>query len=65
MKLEKRQILNNPPRIILIAESDEESELMDEVFGSEVKDDGFISNVSGQVKVADGFMEHYISLQAS
>ncbi len=65
MRIEKRVRANNPARIILVAENERESKILDEVFGSEVGDDGFISSVSGQVKLVDGFREHYIQLQAS
>ena len=48
--------------IILVAETAEESEILDQAFGCAVGEDGLIALVEGKVKLADGFREHYIEL---
>lgn len=49
--------------LILIPESSEESLLIDSVVGANVGEDGLIANVEGQVRLADGYGEHYIRLE--
>jgi len=65
MKVQYRKILGNPARAVFICETEEESEILDKVFGNKVKEDGFISETKGQVKLSDGYGEHYVQLGAS
>jgi len=63
MKLEKRQT-GGVPAIILIAENDDESKLIGEMLGDIVQDgSGLIAKVEGEVRLSDGFYEHYIYLK--
>lgn len=46
---------------VLICESEEESKVVDQVFGSKVLDaDGLIARRTVEVRLADGFREHYM-----
>ena len=65
MKIETRKRGFNDSSLILICETEEERKKLDQVFGKKVKDDGHISETKGQVKLSDGFREHYIELSAS
>ena len=65
MKIEKSQEPGKPPRIVLICESDHESDILDSVFGKQIGEDGLISETEGQVKLSGGYAEHYIQLQAT
>lgn len=49
--------------LILIPDPDE-SRLIDHVFGDKVQNnDGFIAPVTGEIRLADGYGEHYIRLE--
>lgn len=52
-----------PDRVIIVSEDLSESRILDEFFGSKVADDGLISNVTGQLRLADGYGEHYLQLK--
>jgi hypothetical protein len=65
MRVEHR---NGPrgPSLCLVVESREESHLLDAALGKTVvDDDGLISRVQGEVRLSDGYGEHYISLHAA
>ena len=49
--------------VTLICENDGESRLLDEAFGSRVRDSGIIAAVSGEIRLSDGIGEHYILLR--
>lgn len=49
-------------RLLLIAENDEESKMIDKIMGDLVDENGRISGCYGEVKLSDGYGEHYISL---
>ncbi len=50
--------------LLLVSESDYDSLMIDKAFGSTVQDDdGFIANVSGEVRLSDGYGDHYIILK--
>jgi len=50
--------------IILIAESDQESLLIDRIFGTEVHEDGSVGiSRPATSRLSDGFMEHYIEIK--
>jgi len=63
MLIEKR-VRGNEKHLILIPSPDE-AKLLDEILGSHVQtDDGLITDVVGQLRVADGYGPSYISLKA-
>jgi hypothetical protein len=49
--------------IVLIIETHEESSMVDEAFGSDVAPDGLIAELNGEVRLSDGYGEHYICLE--
>ena len=49
--------------LILVAENKEESKLFDSVFGNKVEKDGLIAQIQGEVRLSDGFGEHYLVLK--
>lgn len=49
--------------LVVVVEYGDESDKLDEVFGNEVGEDGKIAEVVGEVRVADGYMEHYLRLE--
>jgi hypothetical protein len=56
-----------PRGLVLVAECNAESELIDEVFGNKVLDgDGLIADLSveTEVRLSDGYGDHYIYLKA-
>lgn len=57
MRLEKRG-----NRLLVVLESEAESQMVDEAFGKAVDDDGLIASVKGEVRLSDGYGEHYIAL---
>ena len=63
MRLEKRVKQEGKLKLILIPETREESKMIDEVLGNKVlDDDGFITEVEGEVRLSDSFGDHYITL---
>jgi hypothetical protein len=63
VKIESRD-RESGPTLILIPETPEESRLIDSVLGSTVTTgDGLIARVRGEVRLSDGYGEHYISLR--
>jgi hypothetical protein len=50
--------------LVLVAESESESKMLDEAFGTEVLDDGLIDSRERVVecRLADGYGEHYIHI---
>lgn len=69
MRIEARQFVksHNPlvykRQLLLICENEEESVILDGVFGNEVGKDGFIASVEGEVRLSDGYAEHYIRIE--
>lgn len=61
-KTEDGQIV--PRGLCLIADSKDESLILDEVFGSKVGDDGLISVRKCECRLSDGYGEHYIYVDA-
>jgi hypothetical protein len=61
MKVSTRKF-ENVRHLILVAETEQESLAIDSVMGAVVGEDGHIAGVSGEVKLGDGFREHYIRL---
>lgn len=52
------------PALLLIPQNEEESLLIDSIFGDKVVDgDGLIAHVEGQVRLSDGYGDHYIRLE--
>jgi len=68
MKIEMRTfIVQRDPlvkkkQLILLPEP-YESKVIDEIFGSRVDAGGLIAKVFGEVKLSDGYGEHYIRLE--
>ena len=65
MKIELRSRLGEDriPRIgaVLICETEAESKIVDALFGNKVQDaDGLIARRQVEVRLADGFREHYL-----
>jgi len=65
MRVEARMALNEKRKyitrgMILVSENNEESEIIDAVFGNQVGDDGLIRVRMAEARLADGFGEHYI-----
>jgi hypothetical protein len=64
MRLETRKTGGTPAyQLLLIATSEEESKMIDEVFGNKVGDDDVIAVVTGTVRISDGYGEHYLRLE--
>ncbi len=49
-------------QVILLAESSEESLLLDETLGKTVDGHGLIARVEGELRLSDGYGEHYLRL---
>lgn len=50
--------------LFLLAESEAESKLLDQVFGDRlINRDGLITQMEGDVRLADGYCEHYLLLR--
>lgn len=63
MRIETR-VFKNETFLVLVCESEEESQKLDLVFGNKVKDDsGLIADVFGEVRLSDGYGDHYIRLK--
>lgn len=58
MKIERR-----PHGIILIAESESESAMLDETFGKDVGEDGLIGVRQAECRLSDGYGEHYVFIK--
>ena len=63
LKLETRTF-RNVKMLCLVCENELESRMVDDSLGAEVGEDGLIARVSGEVRLADGYGEHYICLKA-
>jgi hypothetical protein len=64
VKLQARSFLGKR-MLNLVVETEEESLMIDEYLGSKVQDSsGYISSVIGQVKLSDGYGQHYIALES-
>lgn len=51
-------------RLILLAETKEESDMIDRVMGNKVIDsDGLIAKGTCEVRLSDGYAEHYLLIQ--
>ena len=50
----------HPRGLCLISESQRESALIDAVFGCRVLDDGFISQLTVEARLSDGYGQHYL-----
>ena len=62
MKIEKRNPVGSKPFAIFIAENEEESKILDEVFGDtpSKKDFGLLGTGRAEIRLADGAYEHYV-----
>lgn len=67
MKIEPRYTVDPDTRqsylrgVVLVCENADESALLDEVAGSTVvTPEGFIADVTGEVRLSDGYAEHYV-----
>ena len=49
--------------LVLIATSEDESKMIDDVIGCKVQNDEVIGKVRGEVKLSNGNVEHYIRLE--
>jgi len=69
MRIEPRQFLvsRNPLRhkklLCLVAETPQESKLIDDYLGCVVHEDGLVTEVKGEVRLSDGYGDHYIRLE--
>lgn len=53
-----------PAKLVLICENEEESQMLDAVFGDMVQPDGLIAVVDhAEVRLSDGYREHYICVE--
>ena len=50
--------------LVLICETPEESALIDECCGDETDEDGLIFTGTYEVRLSDGYVEHYVFLTA-
>ena len=69
MKCEMRYKKNKrgelvPRGLVLICETSEESDIIDECCGNQVGEDGLIFAGSYEIRLSDGFREHYVYLKA-
>ena len=63
MRLEIRQFKDVPPKLLFICETEGESQMLDTI-ASRVKDgDGFIAKVKGEIRLSDGYGEHYLRVE--
>lgn len=49
---------------IFIAETEEESEILDTVFGTAVDENGLIGVKQCECRLADGYLEHYVLIKS-
>lgn len=66
MRIEPRQFGNggSVKMLCLVAENENESRLLDRYLGSHVMNSsGLIAEVQGEVRLSDGYGEHYIRLE--
>lgn len=49
--------------VVLLAETDEESALLDYALGKHVDPDGLIAKFTGELRLSDGLGEHYLLVQ--
>jgi hypothetical protein len=66
MRLEPRQFGHRGQikMLCLVCENDQESRLVDRYLGKQVmNDDGLIAEVQGEVRLSDGYGDHYIRLE--
>jgi gamma-glutamylcyclotransferase (GGCT)/AIG2-like uncharacterized protein YtfP len=45
---------------VLISESEAESQILDQLFGNKVGEDGLIARRQVEVRLSDGYAEHYL-----
>lgn len=65
MRLEIRKLASVPRGLACVAESPEESELLDQIFGNKVVDrDGLIGIRLAECRLSDGCGEHYVYIDA-
>ena len=51
--------------VVLVSESEEESKIIDELFGDNIiDDDGLIGVREVECRLSDGFREHYLYIKA-
>lgn len=70
MKLEQRLTTDGAGRVILrgivgVVESEAESRLLDELFGSQVDEKGLIGTTQVECRLSDAYREHYVYFQAN
>jgi len=68
MRLEVRYVKGvrgrlEPRGLVLIAETEKESEIIDEVLGDKVGEEGLICSGEFEVRLSDGYAEHYIYIK--
>lgn len=54
-----------PRGLVLVAENDSESGMLDLIFGSAVDNDGLIGERWAECRLSDGIGEHYVYIAAS
>lgn len=65
MRYEKNERGKSVPRgLVLICETTEESDLIDECCGNQVDDDGLIFTGHYDARLSDGYGDHYVYLKA-
>jgi hypothetical protein len=70
MRVEVRRTFSKKGRsilrgLILLTESEEESELIDAVFGKKVGKNGLIGIRSAEARLSDGYGDHYVYISAN
>lgn len=50
--------------LVLIAQGERESELLDEAFGKKADKDGFIGKSTAECRLSDGYADHYVYINA-
>lgn len=63
MKLESRDTFG-VRQLLLVPENEYESKLIDEYLGREIGPDGIGPAVMGEVRLEDGYAQHYIRLES-
>lgn len=54
-----------PRGLVCIAESKEESRLLDKIFGDKVGADGLIGERKCECRLSDGYGDHYVFIKAA
>lgn len=64
MRVETRKDKDGHWGLLVIAESKQDSEILDKMFGVEVGNDGLIATTTAEVRLSDDLSTHYVLAKA-